>query len=203
MNKSRKLFTLMAVVFAVVITMGACSNQESSKKDSKDAQKKDAPLDPSGKLTIRYIDEDSILKNYNLAKDFEEMATKLTNEYDQASKRYSDQILNFENSMKQKYQNNQYNEATYNADMQRLQQLQQNAQNELAKLQESSANQMQQSQKQLNDSIENFLKDYSMKNHYDIILTKKAGFYMNNNLDITDDVIEGLNKRYTRVAPEK
>ena len=145
MNKSRKLFTLMAVVFAVVIT----------------------------------------------------------NEYDQASKRYSDQIINFENSMKQKYQNNQYNEATYNADMQRLQQLQQNAQNELAKLQESSANQMQQSQKQLNDSIENFLKDYSMKNHYDIILTKKAGFYMNNNLDITDDVIEGLNKRYTRVAPEK
>ena len=62
---------------------------------------------------------------------------------------------------------------------------------------------MQQSQKQLNDSIENFWKDYSMKNHYDMILTKKAGFYMNNNLDITDDVIEGLNKRYTRVAPEK
>ena len=205
MNNSRNLFKLMIVVMALIITMGACnSNKDESKNDAqKEAQKKAQPLDPEGKIIIRYIDEDTVIKNYNLAKDFQEMATRLENEYDQAGRRLSDQITNFENSMKQKYQNNQYNETTYNADMQRLQQMQQNAQNELAKLQESSANQMEQSQKQLNDSIDKFLQEYAVKNHYDVILKKGAGFYMNPNLDITEEVVEQLNKRYTKVAPKK
>ncbi|MBR5030117.1 MAG: OmpH family outer membrane protein [Muribaculaceae bacterium] len=199
MNYLRISFKMMVVAIALIITMSACSSNE--KNDAKkEAQKAAAPLDPNGKLAIRYIDEDSVIKNYNLAKDFQEMATRLENEYDQAGRRFSDQVMNFENSMKQKYQNNQYNEASYNADMKKYQQMQQNAQNELAKMQESSTNQMQQSQKQLNDSIDNFLKDYAVKNHYDVILKKGAGFYFNPNLDITDEVIEGLNKRYTKVA---
>ena len=204
MNNLRNLFKLMIVVMALIITMGACnSNKEQGNDAKKEAQKKAQPLDPDGKIIIRFIDEDTVIKNYNLAKDFQEMATRLENEYDQAGRRLSDQITNFENTMKQKYQNNQYNETSYNADMQKLQQLQQNAQNELAKLQESSANQMEQSQKQLNDSIDNFLQEYAVKNHYDVILKKGAGFYMNPNLDITNEVVEQLNKRYTKVAPKK
>ncbi|MBR5118101.1 MAG: OmpH family outer membrane protein [Muribaculaceae bacterium] len=203
MNNARNLFKLMIVVMALIITMGACNSNNGGNDPKKEAQKKAQPLDPDGKIAIRYIDEDTVIKNYNLAKDFQEMATRLENEYDQAGRRLSDQITNFENNMKQKYQNNQYTETSYNADMQKLQQMQQNAQNELAKLQESSANQMEQSQKQLNDSIDNFLKDYAAKNHYDVILKKGAGFYMNPNLDITDEVIKELNKRYTKVAPKK
>ena len=203
MNNSKNYFKLVMILFALIITMGACNSQDGSKNGQKENQKEAAPLDPNGKIAVRFIDEDSVLKNYNLAKDFQEMATRLENEYDQATKRLSDQISNFENSMKVKYQNNQYNEATYNADMQKLQQLQQNAQNELAKLQESSSNQMQQSQKQLKDSVENFLKDYAIKNHYDVILNKNSGFYMNPNLDITSEVVDGLNKRYTKVAEKK
>ena len=77
----------------------------------------------------------------------------------------------------------------------------QNAQNEIAKLQQSGDNQLMQSQKQLNDSIDNFLKDYAAKNHYDVILKKAAAtLYINPSLDVTDEVIEGLNKRYTKVA---
>ncbi len=199
---SRNLFKMMIVAMALIITMGACNkNQEQSKNDAKKV--KDAPLDPNGKLVVRYIEEDSIAKNYNLAKDFQEMATRLENEYDQAGRRFSDQITNFENSMQQKYQNNQYTEASYKADMQKLQQMQQNAQNELAKLQESSANQLQQSQKQLNDSVENFLREYANKNHYDMILIKQPGSFMNSNLDVTNEVVNELNKRYTKVAPKK
>lgn len=202
MNKSSIIFKLMMVAMALIITMGACNgNKEKSNSASK--SEKDAPLDPNGKLAIRYIEEDSILKNYNLAKDFQEMATRLENEYDQAGRRLSDQITNFENSMQKKYQNNQYNEASYKADMQKLQQMQQNAQSELAKIQESSANQMQQSQKQLNDSVENFLREYANKNHYDMILIKQPGSFMNSNLDITNEVVDELNKRYTKVAPKK
>jgi outer membrane protein len=197
MNYLRNTIKLAMVAMALIVAMTACNSQE-NKQTKKET--KETPADPNGKVVIRYIDEDSVIKHYNLAKDFQEMATRLQNEMDQAQKRYGDQIGNFENNMKQKYQNNQYNESSYNADMQKYQQMGQTAQNELAKLQQNAENQMQQSQKQLNDSIDNFLKDYAAKNHYDVILKKAASFYINPSLDVTEEVIDGLNKRYTKVA---
>ena len=201
MNYLTKTMKMMMVALAVMVTLGACNQQQSNKENN--AGKKDAKttaVDPNANVIVRYIDEDSILKNYNLAKDFQEMATRLQNEMDQAGKKYQSQLGNFESSMKQKYQNNQYNENSYNADMQKYQQMQQNAQTELSKLQQNVENQMMQSNKQLNDSVENFLKDYAAKNHYDVILKKAASLYINPDLDVTGEVIEGLNKRYTKVA---
>ena len=174
-----KNFTKFALVATVItLSMAACNQQENSNnaKDNKNSAKVE-PAKAGQHLEIRYIDEDSVLKNYNLAKDFEEMTTRLQNEFDQAQKKYADQLGNFQNSVNQKMQNNQYaSENAYKADVQKYQQMEQNAQNEMAKLQQNSANQMQQSQKQLNDSIHNFLNE------------------------VTDEVIEGLNKRYTKVA---
>ena len=51
-----------------------------------------------------------------------------------------------------------------------------------------------------NDSIHNFLSDYAKKNNYDMILFKSATGYINPSFEVTDEVIEGLNKRYTKVA---
>ena len=198
-----KNFTKFALVATVItLSMAACNQQENSNnaKDNKNSAKVE-PAKAGQHLEIRYIDEDSVLKNYNLAKDFEEMTTRLQNEFDQAQKKYADQLGNFQNSVNQKMQNNQYaSENAYKADVQKYQQMEQNAQNEMAKLQQNSANQMQQSQKQLNDSIHNFLNDYAKKNNYDMILFKSATGYINPSLEVTDEVIEGLNKRYTKVA---
>ncbi len=198
-----KNFTKFALVVTVItLSMAACNQQENSNnaKDNKNSAKVE-PAKAGQHLEIRYIDEDSVLKNYNLAKDFEEMTTRLQNEFDQAQKKYADQLGNFQNSVNQKMQNNQYaSENAYKADVQKYQQMEQNAQNEMAKLQQNSANQMQQSQKQLNDSIHNFLNDYAKKNNYDMILFKSATGYINPSLEVTDEVIEGLNKRYTKVA---
>lgn len=183
--------TLALVAFAMTIALGAC-NQE---------KKNDVNVSSKSSLNIRYIDEDSVLKNYNLAKDFEEMTTRLQNEMDQAQKKYADQLGSFQNSVNQKMQNNQYaNENAYKADVQKYQQMEQNAQTELGKLQQNAANQMQQSQKQLNDSLHNFLNDYAKKNNYDMVLFKSATGYINPKFEVTDEVIKGLNKRYTKVA---
>ncbi len=59
---------------------------------------------------------------------------------------------------------------------------------------------MIQQQIQLTDSIEAFIKDYNRKKGYDAILYKAAGVYFNPALDITNEVIDGLNKRYNKVA---
>ena len=61
---------------------------------------------------------------------------------------------------------------------------------------------MIQQQMQLTDSIESFIKEYNAKKHYDAILYKAAGVYFNPDLDITDEVIKGLNARYNHVSEQ-
>ena len=103
--------------------------------------------------------------------------------------------------MQQKYQNNQYlTEEAFNADNAKLQKMQADAESYLASLQQSIQNELNQSQIQLLDSIDNFLKDYAKKKGFDMVLRKSATLYIDEKYDVTDEVIEGLNKRYNKVG---
>ena len=50
------------------------------------------------------------------------------------------------------------------------------------------------------DSIDNFLKDYAKKKGFDMVLRKSATLYIDEKYDVTEEVIEGLNKRYNKVG---
>ena len=54
--------------------------------------------------------------------------------------------------------------------------------------------------RQLTDSIQNFIKDYNATRNYDAILYRASGLYFNPALEITGEIIEGLNARYTPKA---
>ena len=152
-------------------------------------------------LKIRYIDEDSIMANYNLAKDINEAMLRRQNQFDAAQKQRGNEISKFGNAMQQKYQNNQYlTEDAFNADQAKLQKMQADAENYLASLQQSIQNELNQSQIQLLDSIDNFMKDYAKKKGFDMVLRKSATLFIDERYDVTDEVIEGLNKRYNKVG---
>ena len=55
------------------------------------------------------------------------------------------------------------------------------------------------SAKIVNDSIMSYIKEYNESHHYDAIFMKAATLYINPDLDITDEIIEGLNARYNKV----
>mgnify|MGYP002853199081 CR=1 FL=1 len=151
-------------------------------------------------MTIRYIDEDSILSNYNLAKDINEAMLRRQNQFDAAQTQRSNQINKFGAEMQNKYRNNGYlTEESYNADAAKLQKMQSDAQNYLATLQQSIESELAQSQIQLQDSITNFMKDFAREKGYTMVLRKSATVYIDEKYDVTAEVIEGLNKRYTKV----
>ena len=190
-----KHYTKLAVL-AVVLLMAAtsCNNKPA-----------EAPKTAGGtaleNLKIRYIDEDSIMANYNLAKDINEAMPRRQNQFDAAQKQRGNEISKFGNAMQQKYQNNQYlSEEAFNADQAKLQKMQADAENYLASLQQSIQNELNQSQIQLLDSIDNFMKDYAKKKGFDMVLRKSATLYIDEKYDVTDEVIEGLNKRYNKVG---
>ena len=83
--------------------------------------------------------------------------------------------------------------------MNKLNKMQQDAQNYLANLQNTTDQEMAEQRQQLNDSIENYIKIYNAGKGYDAILYRHSGVYFNPDLDITNEIIEGLNARYNKV----
>lgn len=158
----------------------------------------------SPSINIRYIDGDSVLAHYQFAKDLQDATMRAVQRIDNARNSKGSEIQKFAASIEQKARSNGYlNEASYNADMQKLQKMQQDAENYLAGLSRNADNELGQQQIQLNDSIEKFIKEYNASHNYDAILYKNAGVYFNPALDITKEVIEGLNARYTKPAEKK
>ena len=62
---------------------------------------------------------------------------------------------------------------------------------------------LQENSQQLQDSIDNYVKIYAKQKGYDMILSKASTFYIDPKYDVTDEVVKGLNQRYTKVAKKK
>lgn len=192
----RNFIAIFSLLTIVAVSVTACSNDKSdSKKTVAKTTEKAADVLPN----YRYVDTDTVLAKYNLAKDFDEDMLRMQNNFDAESKRHENQVRQFQNTMQNKANNNQYTEATYKADQQHLAQLGSNAEQALGKLQNSMAQAGMEAQKTLNDSIQNFIKEYNLTHGYDAIFYKGATLYIDPRLDITDEVVEGLNARYNKV----
>ena len=191
-----KHYTKLALFAAVVLMASTSCNDNKTTEAPKTADGKAVET-----LKIRYIDEDSIMANYNLAKDINEAMLRRQNQFDAAQKQRGNEISKFGNAMQQKYQNNQYlTEEAFNADQAKLQKMQADAETYLTSLQQSIQNELEQSQTQLLDSIDNFMKDYAKKKGFDMVLRKSATLFIDEKYDVTKEVIDGLNKRYNKVG---
>lgn len=194
----KKIYLSLAVgVMAMSLFSTACNSDNAKKEASSSAAKSEKKADLPN---YRYVDLDSILSKYNLAKDFEEEMMRLQNNYQSAEKSHGTKIQNFANGMQNKMKNNQYlSETAYRQDEQTLGNMQNEAQRALGSLQNTIQNTAMQQQIALRDSITSFIADYNKNRGYDAIFQKASTLYINPALDITDDIVEGLNARYNKV----
>lgn len=154
---------------------------------------------------IRYIDADSVMREYKLAQQLLEEQQREMNRLQSWHESKQRELQSMANNIQQRQQNNVYlSQASLDADMQNFQKKGQEAENYLAKQQQRLATSELQIRARLADSINNFVRDYNAVRGYDAILLREAGVYFNPALDITGEVIEGLNARYTpEEAPAK
>ena len=186
------------------LTVASCSNNADGAGDTATPAPSPAAEGTPGTLNIRYIDGDSISEYYNLAKDLKEQSVRAFSRLENEQNARAAAIQKLAQQIDEKMRNNGYlTEDSYNADMMKLNQMQQEAQNYMATLQRDTEQALAAQQLQLNDSIEAFIKDYNKAKGYDAILFKAAGVYFNPSLDITKEVIDGLNARYTKPTPSK
>ena len=195
-----KKFALCAKSLMLILALFAvsCSNSNESTTASAPAATSDKAV---ATINIRYIDADSIAAHYNLAKDFKEAQMRQVSKIDNAQRSRGAEIQKLANQIQQKINSNGYlSQESFNSDQELLNKKNTEAQNYLASLQREAEQEMIQQQMQLNDSIEAFIKEYNKTRGYDAILYKAVGVYFNPALDITDEVIKGLNARYNKVA---
>lgn len=188
--------------FALMLGTVACSNNDSNKQDATVAGAKTESKSEAApaSINIRYIDEDSLSAHYNLAKDFKEASIRAFSRLEGIQQSKAKEIQTFGAQIESKMRSNGYlSEDSYNADVAKLNKMQESAQSYLGNLQRNTEMELAQQQQQLTDSVQNYIKEYNKTKGYDAILFKAAGVYFNPALDITEEIVAGLNARYNKV----
>lgn len=185
-----KKYILPALAIAAI--MVSCNNQ-SPKMDEQPAA-----VSADG-LKIAYVEVDSLMTQYNFAKDYsvtlQKQSNNARNTLNQKGNALQAAVANFQ----QKVNNNGFTSREQAASQQAAIERQQRDLQELqARLEGELANQTAKFNEALRDSLQNFLKDYNNDKKYDMILAKSGDNILmaNKRFDITQDVINGLNKRY-------
>ncbi|MBD5311351.1 MAG: OmpH family outer membrane protein [Muribaculaceae bacterium] len=190
----------MAALALLAVAATACDSQEKP-ANKPEAPKKAVTETKKHELpNYRYVDVDSVLSKYNLAKDYNEEMLRMQNNMESKAKKHQNSLQSQATSIQNKLQNNGYlSEESYKQDQQRFANAQSAAEREMTSLQNDFQNSAMKAQQAVNDSVYAFIKEYNRSHGYDAIFQKAATLYIDPALDITDEVIEGLNARYNKV----
>ncbi|MBK6345620.1 MAG: OmpH family outer membrane protein [Bacteroidales bacterium] len=153
----------------------------------------------SGSVTVAYVNSDSILEHYDLVKsmrdELEAKTARLEGELKQKQEAFEKDAAYFQEQVSKKAISESSAQEIYGqlmGEQQKLYELREKYSADLSK-QEFDLNLL------LLDSLNNFLKRYNSKVHFDYILSYNKGgsiLSANDSLDITKDVIRLLNEEY-------
>ncbi|SEF90046.1 periplasmic chaperone for outer membrane proteins Skp [Xylanibacter ruminicola] len=177
---------------AIAAMMASCNNA-SPKMDEQ-------PVTASGEgMKIAYVEVDSLMTQYDFAKDYSVTLQKKSNNARTTLNSKGTALQAAMNNFQQKLNNNGFQSREQAASVQAAIQRQQNDLQELqARLENELASETAKFNEALRDSLQHFLKDYNADKKFDLILSKAGDNILlgAQRLDITQDVINGLNKRY-------
>jgi len=182
----KKNFTLMFTLMAMIAMVVSC-NKQAPKMDEKKAN-----VDfPQTGLKIVYVDLDSLMKEYNFAKDNAVLLDKAEQEVVAAG----NEAQKLKESIEYKLQKNVYTSQEQFDQDQRL--LERKAQAYMKK-QEDFQNMRNQFLTDLQDSLDSFIEIYNKDKQYDMILNSATLLHRNPKYDVTLDVANGMNNRYKK-----
>lgn len=190
----KKICTLFALSALVALT--ACNNKQEAAAEAPEA----AETEVTG-LKVAYVEVDSLMTQYEFCKDYNLL---LNQKGENAQKTLADKqraLQSHANALQKKYESNGF---TTRDELERAQNSIQAEQQQLQELADRLQTDFAQEQARVNqearDSIQAFLRSYNKTKKYDYVLVK-AGDNMliaNPKMDITKEVIKGLNKRYKK-----
>lgn len=204
-----KKIVFAALAVAVVFGMSSCGDKKATDKANESENADSVAVTPAvttdfgegftPTINVRYLDQTRFMQEYNLAKDLHDLIVKNESDLQQYQQNRMAEIQKFATEVETKYRNGGYlSQTSLEADQKKLQQMQANAEAGFAKKQQEYQQQVEQQTYNIQVNLQNFLIEYNKEHHYDAILYQSAGAYFNPSLDITDEIVEGLNKIYNQ-----
>lgn len=186
---------IFAIVIFVLFSQCTEKNQTSPEQSSATSE------NSTSGLRIAYINVDSLLLSYNFSIDLNEQIVRkrenATANYTQKARAFQSELENFQ----YKYQNGAFaTQARAEQEQQRLQKKQQELVELDEKLTQELMEESQRMNEQLRDTIVSHLKEYNKMKGFQLILSNEAGspvFLADDSFNITSEVIEYLNKRWS------
>lgn len=185
----------MAVVAICLLGIMSCSKNEQKTKSASPASAKS----PAG-VTIAFVDLDSLMAHYqyylDCSKLLEQKSEKISNDLNNKAVALQKEMAEAQD----KYQKGQLTQEQASQLQMRLQNKQTQLQNQQQSYSEAFQKEQVKYNKALHDSIDSFLRSYNKTAGFTYILSRS-----NDNIlladpkyDITEEVINGLNKRYKK-----
>lgn len=186
------------VVLAVAVSLIACKNNQNEGEKPKKAN---IEIEAGEMLPIAVVNIDSVLANYQKAVDANEALMKKQEdvrlELNQKERALNNDAIDFQNKMENNaFLNRQRAENEYNRLNQRQEDLQRLAQTKSQELYDEQQRVSEEVRNEINEVIEFLNED----GRFHLVLTTSS---LNDNVlycapqyDITEDVVEELNKRY-------
>lgn len=197
----KKNFLRALTLVAMTTLITSCNNQAPKMDDQPVTADDGAVL--SG-MNIAFIEIDTLTSQYEFAKqttlELEKKSTNARNTIQTKTQQLEKNVAAFQ----QKLQSNGF---TSREQAENAQAALQREQNNLVALQQrlesELANEQQKFLEAFQDSLDHFLTDYNVDKKYDLILNKAAILHASRRYDITQEVVNGMNRRYKKDATAK
>ena len=159
------------------------------------------PAQETKTVNIAYVELDSVQNQYQFFIDartaLEEKSKKFDAELNRLGENFQKAAANFQ----QKAQRGEFtSQAEGEAAQKKVLDQQANIERKQAQYAQELAKDQMDFNKALQDSVNHFIADYNKEHKYDMIISRAGGnlLYANPAMNITADVVAGLNKRYNK-----
>ena len=190
---------------AAMLALVAC-NQGSNNTPASQTSGKDSTAVAG---SIVYFDLDKVMEGYDMANDltsiFQTKASGIQAEIDRRGKKLEKDAADFQNKMDKGLLTQSVAQVQY----QKLQEQQQQYQQYVLQKQQEMNEEQQVTLNQIADAIAEFVKEFNAEKQYALILTTSGNILSqpvvtgSSALDITDDILAGLNAAYIKNKENK
>ena len=185
--------SVSTIVLSSVMILGftQCSQQAA-------APQQQAPIAVSG-LKIAYIDVDSLLANYAFYQDLSEEMMRKEENYRLALTEEYKKLQTDAEAHQKKITNGVYSSVDRaQSEENRLTKRQQAIQEKSDKYTQELLAERDANSQKISETVDNFVKEYNKTHGYNMIISKSSLLYADEALNITAEILEGLNAAYSQ-----
>ena len=204
MRKTPLVISIVSLAVALAAIILVLTVGKGSKKEA--ASEGESTEATAAKGDIVYIDLDKILMEYDMANDLRSAVETIVQNIQAEVNRRGKKLESDVKAFQEKIDKGLMTRSTAEVQGQKLQQQEADFNNYAAQKQQEIQEEQVVMMNQLGDAIQTFLQKYNEEKQYSMILTNQGGapvITADPALDITEDVLAGLNAEYIRNKDNK